>query len=309
MTPSGQGQMTPNAQSQMAAQQKPMTPSPNFDTFANNTSLQKKLDDILDCFYGSSKNEHLPGLDPSWPEAQGPSYHEVLGQPNPANPLPPVGNMAQPMGGAPWQQQQQPMGQGPQGGAPAQGGNNAPQMMPQQNFMMAQPGQGGQMYQPMYQGPGGGQMPPQGQRPQNSNNMPPQEQQPMGGFNQQGMMQMPPGPGQAVAMPQGMAQGPQGQQGQQMMMMPNGAVPKFGVQMMMVPAGQYAQGGFPPQRGEPGGPNTSFSQGPGQPGSQPGGPPGGPQQQGHWQQHHMMPGQMQQVGPRGPPPPMGGHEG
>merc|ERR1712100_479548 len=153
------------------------------------------------------------------------------------------------------------------------GGNNAPQMMPQQNaFIMAPQNQNNQMYQPMYQGPGGGGQMPQ-QRPQNSNNMPPQDQQqPMGGFNQQNMMAPQPGPGQTVAMPSGMVnpQGPQGAQGFTMQPMPGGAVPKFGVQMMMVPAGQYPQGGFQPQQGQPG-----------QPGPQPGGPPGGPQQ-GNW---------------------------
>ena len=33
---------------------------------------------------------HAEGANPGWPEAQGPSYREVLGQPNPSNPLPPV---------------------------------------------------------------------------------------------------------------------------------------------------------------------------------------------------------------------------
>lgn len=271
-----------------------------------------KLDDILDCFFNSQKGDSL-GSEPGWPEAQGPSYHEVLGQPNPSNPLPPnVGNMApQPGMGAPWQQQQQPIGQAPPG-APVQGGAGAaPQMMPQQNFMVPQTGpnmnQGqGQMFQPMYQGPGGGQMP--AQRPQNANNMPPQDQQAMA-FNQQSMMAPQPGapgPQQGMAVPSGMVN-PQGgpiQGG--MMMMPGGqpmqgqAMPKFqGMQMvMMQPPGHYQQQQFQ-QQGQPG-----------QPGPQPGGPPGGPQNpQGHWQQNQMMPVQMMQGGPRGPPHPMGGHDG
>merc|ERR1712157_539893 len=100
-----------------------------------------KLDDIMDCFFNTSKSEVLGSLEPNWPEAQGPSFHEVLGQPNPSNQLPPVGNMAgQPIGGPQWQppqqqQQQQPpqqpMGQDPPG-PPMQGGQQGgPQMMPQ----------------------------------------------------------------------------------------------------------------------------------------------------------------------------------
>jgi len=271
--------------------------------------LGKSLEQILDGFYDTSKSEALAKLDPTWPEAQGPSYHEVLGQPNPANPLPPQlhGNMAPNQQMAPWQQQQQqppqqqqPMGnQAPPaaGGAPPVQGGNAPQTMPQQGFMMPPGGQNNQMFQPMFQGPGN-QMPPQ--RPQNAGNMPPQEQQPMQ-FQQQNMMAPQQGPGQAMAVPSGMVNQQGGQNPGGMMMQPmGGAMPKFGggVQVMMMPTGQYApQGGFPQQQGQPG-----------QPGPQPGGPPGGPQQPGHWQQApHMMPVHMQQVGPRGPHN-MGGHE-
>merc|ERR1712224_1060600 len=128
--------------------------------------------------------------------------------------------------------------------------------------------------QPMYQGPGG-QMP--AQRPQNAGNMPPQEQQPMGGFNQQGMMAPQPGPAQGMAVPSGMVN-PQGGQNPGGFTMAAAPMPGGAVQMMMVPTGQYPQGGFPQQQGQPG-----------QPGPQPGGPPGGPQPHGQWQQTHMMP--------------------
>jgi len=294
----------------MSAAAKPMSNSPPFNTFSAHTAtLSMKLDDIMDCFFNTSKSEVLASLEPNWPEAQGPSFHEVLGQPNP-----PVGNMpGQPIGGPQWQppqqqqqqqQQQQPpqqpMGQAPPG-PPMQGGQQGgPQMMPQMmgQQMMAPGGQMPPMFHPQagqYQGQGGGQMPPQ--RPQNNNNMQPQDQQPMG-FNQQNMMQAQPGP-QGMAVPSGMVnpQGGPNQGGFAMQPMPGGAMPKFGQQqvMMMVAPGQYPQQ-FQPQGQQ------------GQPGPQPGGPPGGPQQ-GHWQQTHMMPVQMMQGGPRGPPHPMGGHEG
>lgn len=298
----------PGAQGTHMAQTpaKPAGPSPPFNMFALNIDLLKKsLVEILDGFYECSKIEALAQQEPGWPEAQGPSYRDVLGQP--VSMPGPIGNMGgapQPvMGAPPWQQpQQQPMGQAPPG-APVQGGN-APQMMPQQGFMVAQaPGAGGQnaqMFQPMYQGPGAPTMP--AQRPQNAGNMqPPQDQQPMG-FNQQNMIAQQPGPAQGMAVnmqvnPQ-TGQNPGG--GFTMQPMQGGAMPKYGMQVMMVPTGQFPQN-FVPQQGQQAGP-------PGGPG--PGGPPGGPQP-GHWQQAHMVPAHMmqQQVGPRGPPHPMAGHEG
>merc|ERR1712224_662726 len=97
---------TPLAKQQQ--QQQAMSQSPPFNMFGPASAhLSKKLEDILDCFYGSSKDEALDAKDSNWPEAQGPSYHEVLGQVNPAIAVPPIANIgAQPMA-APWQQQQQ----------------------------------------------------------------------------------------------------------------------------------------------------------------------------------------------------------
>jgi hypothetical protein len=298
MAPSGKMQPSSQGTSMAAAPQKPSGPSPPFNMFAINSEyLNKSLTQILDGFFECSKVEALAQQEVGWPEAQGQSYKDVLGQPV-AMPSP-VGNMGPPQPGMPaaWQPQQgMPMSQGPPG-APVQGGN-APQMMPVQggNFMVAQApgggagGQTAQMFQPMYsQGPGG---PMPGQRPQNPANsmQQPQDQQPMQNF-QQGMIAQQPGP-QNMAV--NMQVNPQGGQnpGGFTMPMQGGAMPKYGaMQMVMVPTGQFQPGQFVPQQGG--------QQGPGQPG--PGGPPGGPQPGGPWQQGHMaMPHMMQQVGPRGP---------
>lgn len=218
----------------------------------------------------------------------------MLGHPNPANPLPPVGAIAGQGATMPgnWQQQGAP-GQIP---PPVPGPGGAPPQMVSQGFMVAANpgGQQAQMYPQMYGGPAGG-VP--GQRPQNGQggNMPPQQQQQPMVFNQQGMIN----PSQGMAMPAGIvaAQGGQNPQGV--------FVPKFGAQVvpMVIPAGAYNPQGFVPQgavqgQGQPGGP---------QPGPQAGGP-----QQGQMMQPQ---GQMMQtpyqrhMGGGGPPHQMPGHEG
>jgi len=139
--------LTPSNQQQQA-QQKSAAPSPAFNIGTGGRNLHMKLDDILDGFLGNSKSEVLRQLDPAWPEAQGASYKDVLGQPNPSSPLPPASMAAphqQPQQMQQQQQQQQPMGRGPMGQTgPVQG--QAPQMMPQQGFMMAAPGQNPQVF-------------------------------------------------------------------------------------------------------------------------------------------------------------------
>jgi small nuclear ribonucleoprotein (snRNP)-like protein len=295
MMPSGNMQQPQG----MSGTPKAASSSPAFNMFpVNSQLLEKKLEKILDSFYDTFRRESyeaLSQLEPQWTEAQGPSYKDVLGQPVS---LPgPVGNMGapQPMAmAAPWQPQQQPLGQGP---PPPQGqGGNAPQMMQQPVMFQAPGGQNQPMFQPMFQPGPNASMPPQ--RPQAGNMPPPQDQQSMGDGNPHGMdyyvkaKQQPQGGQFMVSPPGGQPQG-----GMMMMMVPQqgGAMPKYG-QVMMAPAGQFPQ--FPQGGGQPGGP------GPGGPGGNPHG--------GQWQvaNAHMVPGHMmQQVGPRGPPHQMGGHEG
>jgi len=269
----GGGGATPVATAGRSQADAPAKSSgPTFTVFAMNSKfgdcpLETFLDGFAERSNFNSKN-HLSALkeDTSWSEATGPSFHDILGQPNPMMPIgqlssstmpgqwqqqPGMGQMGAPAGQAPGQAGAQPQMMVQQGG-PGQAGN--PQMMGQQGFMMAQApgGQPQQMFQPMYPAPAGAapMQPPGGKGGQ----MPAQQGQQMA-FNQQ-VQQMMPGPGgQQMAMPGNMVQG-----GQNM--------PKFGGMpgnmpgnmVMMVPAGQgMPQGmmvpqGMPAQPGQPGQP-------------------------------------------------------
>mmetsp|Transcript_31321 Transcript_31321/g.57415 ORF Transcript_31321/g.57415 Transcript_31321/m.57415 type:complete len:953 (+) Transcript_31321:107-2965(+) len=89
------------------AHPKPTVQAPPFlVNTANDMLLRKSLLDLLDPFFDRSSRESADYAELVWPDASGPSFHEVLGQPNPANPMPPVGAIPQ-GGGMPWQQQQQ----------------------------------------------------------------------------------------------------------------------------------------------------------------------------------------------------------
>lgn len=249
------------------AQMCPKTPSTlsNFLTYASTPEYQgRTLERILDLCFGQCDGEHLPGHTPDWPEAQGASYHEVLGQPKNSAPMPHAQQMQGPQGGqmpgpgGPWQQQQFGMAQGPGGQAPM----GYPQMCPQMQQRPQNAGGGGA---PPQQGPGQG--PNQGMM-----NFQPQMMQGGQGMMPAGMV----GPGGQPMWQMGMNPGQFGGQGGQAMMVP-----------MMMPAGQHPgqQGmmmGMHGQQGQPGQP--------GQPGPQGGGP----------QQGQMMP-QMyrQQMGPGG----------
>lgn len=300
-TPTGAAASTPASASQaesaskQAKQSGAVSTGPEFTINASKPELARlQLEKILDRFSQSSCGARGLSQEPKWSDANGPSFREILGQPNPMMPIGQLGNGASP---GQWQQQQPGMGQmGPPGAqAPGQppaaqqmmpqqgqmggpggqptGQPNAPQMMGQQGFVMgaAPGGQSGQMFQPMYPAPTGAAPMP---RPAGgAGQMPVQGQQPMV-FNQQGMMQQ--GQGQQMAMPGNMAQ----MQGQQM--------------VMMMPAGQGMPQGFAPMPGQPGQPGQA-----GQPGQQ-GGHPGAPQQ--------MMPRPMYhgQMGGGGPPHQMQG---
>lgn len=240
---------------------------------ANPEMLRRSLHEVLDKLLEKSMTEKPEACTPEWPGATGVSFHEVLGQPNPANPLPPMGAMA---GGC----------QGGGGTAPGWGGpaqvppGGGPQMMPQ-GFMVPT-GAGGpqsQMgYPQMYGGQGQPQQPGPGQQqqPQSGPQGPQAGQQPQPGpmVFQQGMGQ----PG--LQMPTGGGQGTMG------------AMPKFGQMVpVMLPAGQFGPQGFVPQQGQMM-------------------PPGQMMQQGQMMQpgaFHMQRGG--QMGGPGPGHQMGGHDG
>lgn len=230
-------QTAPPQQPQLQPQQNagsasaPMSKGPQFTTHTNHEYLRLNLDSILKPFFEMAKTDATEMTAPDWPEATGPSYARVLGQPSSSNP-PPAGGVTN--SGTPgWQQP----GQMPQGAPVAPGG---PQMM-QQGFMVAAPGgQPGQMYPQMYPASGGV---PRG--PQNSGNVGTDGQPCMQVFSQQGMMGQQ--PSQSMAMP--------GMGGQNM---PMSSFAKFGGQAQptmvvpMVMGGQYAQGFVPPVQGQGG---------------------------------------------------------
>jgi hypothetical protein len=205
---------------------------------AKSNLLSKPLQSLLDPFMEFTLREPA-NIEPQWVEAVGPRANQVLGQPNPANPMPPVGAMP---GGAvpPWQQgQQQAPGQLPQGVAPSQPQMNA--MPSPQGFVVQQVpppgGQPGQMFQQMYPAPQGNMS---AQRPPQGGNMPMQGQ-PMV-FNGQPMYGLQRQDGQTSMMPANMVVPQSG---------PMGAMPKFQGQVMvpMAPGGQFPQG-FSPQQGQ-----------------------------------------------------------
>jgi len=206
---------------------------PTFRTQSVNADLLKKpLDDLLNSFFDRFRGESSEQIMPVWEEATGPSFHQVLGQPNPANPLPPPGAMI-PGGTMPGAWQHQVGGAGP----------------------------GPQMYAQMYTASGG--MPVQ--RPPNGG--PPQGQPQQGMvFNQQGMMGQQ--PGGSMGMAGGMVGNMQGGQNPGGVAM--GSVPKFGAQVvpMVGASGQYNQQGYMQQQAVQGqsgpGPPLGGPQGTGQ---------------------------------------------
>jgi len=198
------------------AQMSPTAPStsPNFSTYTSTPELQgRSLERILDFCLVQCDGERLQAHGPDWPEAQGPSYHEVLGQPKNSGPMANMQQMQGQQGGAmPWQQhgQQFGMAQVPGGQAPM----GYPQMMQQ---MQQRP-----------QNAGGGAAPQQGQgQGQGRGMMAFQPQMMQGG---QGMMAFQPQmmQGGQGMMPMGMNPAQFGGQGGQAMMVP-----------MMMPAGQH----------------------------------------------------------------------
>eukprot|EP00931_Biecheleriopsis_adriatica_P076813 TRINITY_DN50485_c0_g1_i1.p1 TRINITY_DN50485_c0_g1~~TRINITY_DN50485_c0_g1_i1.p1 ORF type:complete len:708 (+),score=153.23 TRINITY_DN50485_c0_g1_i1:189-2312(+) len=105
-------------------------PSPNFNVYKKDPNMQRKsLTDLLEPFFHRAKSSAPDSSAPEWPDAKGPSYKDVLGQPNPR---------AQP--------QMMPTGPGGCGGGqmPAMGGGWQPQGQP----MMGQPGQQQPQQQP-----------------------------------------------------------------------------------------------------------------------------------------------------------------
>lgn len=213
----------------------PNVPGPTFPV-DRDTKVELNLADVLAKML---KTAGEPAQSqPDWPEAKGPSYHEVLGRAS-ANgqPMPPGGG--QRMDG------QADAGNRHGGQQMPQGNNNRPPMQNQDQGMQQQ-----QQNQMRQMNPQQMQQPPQGmqQQPQGYM-MAPNPQQ--GG--QQGGMFMMPGP-QGMQPMQGMM--PQGMQGQpvmfapgqpgMMMAQPNqqGGMPG-GMMMMMAPAG----GGPPQQQG------------------------------------------------------------
>jgi len=217
--------------------------------------LEKILSDMLK----QASSVPTASLEPEWPEAQGPSYKEVLGRPTGKPNLVDMSHAGD-AGARP--------GHGPQG-------NNArPPMGQGQDQMrpMGPPGQGGMHHQQQQQ-----------------------QQQQQGGYMMQGGPQQGGQPQMPMFMPGGMGQGPQGMQGQQMMMMnmqgqqmgqpqmfaqgPNGPMG----QQMAVPMGMMAA----PQQGGPGGQGGNVN-----PGMNPGMPYDGQQQQ----QMMFMPVMMSQDG-------------
>jgi len=210
--------------------------------------LRKDLGPLLEPFFNFARRTPPESAEPEWPDAKGPSYREVLGQPNPggrpqlvgAVPGAAGGNRGGPVPGpGGWQQgPPAPDQTAPPMGTMGTGPVPAPQMM-QQGFVVTNAPTGGGPPQ-MYQQTG---------------------QQPVV-FGQQTMMtQQPP---QSMAVPVGMGPMPKfgGQQGQ-MVVMP----------LAMAP-GQYQTQGFVPSTGVAG------QQGPT-------GPPGPAGQQAEQQQGQM----------------------
>lgn len=261
----------------------------------NPKNLQGILEDMLGQAESESKRQESNKAWDGWPEAKGPSYHDVLGRPTGQKPELPAQ-----------------AGQQPQ--APADAGNRSGGHMPQNNNSR-QPNQdqGQQMRQNnmgqnnmqgppagMQQQPGGYMMAPQGGQqggqPQMQMFVPgPQGMQPMSGMpmqgmqfmvpqGQQGMMPMMGGqPNQQPGMMPMMMAPQQGGQNPQGMAMPGG-MPQFDAngqqqqQMMFMPVmmAQDQNGNMMMPQGMQGYPQQG------------GGPQGGPQQGGYMMQQPMF---------------------
>jgi hypothetical protein len=196
--------------------------NPQFVVNKTSTSESKSLGGILDEMLKEAGKTAPDTVAPDWPEAKGPSFHDVLGEP---------GAMKAPTSQLPQQHDQQqhmPSQQRTHNNNHNNPSNPRPQGPPDQ----------GQQVRPM--GPPGGQQP----------NMPPQGYviQPGPGQNQQMMFQMPGQGGPQNMMP---IQGMQAMQGQNVMMMAGQPQmfpqnPQMNMmQGMMVAPGQ--QGGQMPQ--------------------------------------------------------------
>jgi len=324
-TPGGAAGSPVAAPSPAESQQSPAvkTSGPPFTIFSSSTEQSRlTLDNILDKFVGRSNRSDMPRAaeDVSWTAANGPSFKEILGQPNPMMPIGQLNNGQMPGQAQTWQpgmgqmgapqppgqpaQPQMAVQQGqtgaPGGQAPGQPG--APQMMGQQGFMVggAPGGQPGQMFQPMYPAPAGSA--PQGMRPQGGGGQMQAQGQQMVYSNQGQQMAVP--VGQQMAMPGQMMQGGQNQGSGNMGNMPKfgmpGNMPQGGMVMMMPQNGAQGQVMMMPQQsmlqGQPGQPGQHGHQG----------QPGQPNQMRPMYQGQMSGGQM---GGGGPPHQMPGHEG
>lgn len=283
--------MPGGAQAQTPA--KASGPSPSFSTYSKKPSgkaFKGGLADILEMFFQRAKNSAPDSAAPDWPDAKGPSYKDVLGQPNQSGQRAVQGANAMHMqnmaNAGNWQTQNQ----GQQGGQQAANQVQQQQQVPQQNAPQNQDqqqagpnmvGQGGvPMGQPTMMpqgfavvnapGPGqGGNQPNQMQQYGNMYGGPGQQGQPHQG---QGMGQPTIVFNQAPVMGQGGSQMvpmiAQGQQGQMGMTAPVAKFPGQQQQMFVVPifAGpnQYGngqgmtmqgpmqgQGTMPPQGGGP----------------------------------------------------------
>ncbi|CAJ1344139.1 unnamed protein product [Effrenium voratum] len=287
------GEFMPSAPGGGQTPAKASATSPSFSTYKNTKAskpFKGGLVEILDCFFQRAKNSNPDSAAPDWPDAKGPSYKDVLGQPNQSGQAKvagaaggiPMQNMA-----GPWaaqgqhaqggqqvpQQQQQPVQQ--QTAPPSQDQQTGPNMVGQGGVPMqpmmpggfvvanAPPGQGGQtntmQYGNMYAAGQQGQHQQQGM------------QQPAILFNQTPVM----GQSGSQMVPM-IAQGQQGQMGV------TAPMAKFGGQQqqmvvvpMMLASGQYGNGqGFMPA--------TMQGQG-----TMPPGPPQGDGGQGQMMQQGM----------------------
>lgn len=252
---------------------KSSAPSPSFSTYSKKPpgkSFKGGLSEILEMFFQRAKNSTPDSAAPDWPDAKGPSYKDVLGQPNPSGQRAVAGagqmhmqNMAAQAGS--WQTQNQ----GQQGGQQATNQahqvqqqqqvpqQNAPQNQDQQQGGPNVGGQGGMPMQPtmMPQGfvvagaPGPGQGNQPNQMQQYGNMYPGQQGQPHQGqgmgqptivFNQAPVM----GQGSNQMMPTMIAQGQQGQMGvtAPMAKFPGQQQQMLVVPMMLAGPNQYGNG-------------------------------------------------------------------
>lgn len=250
-------------------------PSPSFSTYSKKASGKVKggLSEILEMFFQRAKNSTPESAAPDWPDAKGPSYKDVLGQPNDRGQRAVQGaggmhmqNMAQ---AGSWQtqnqgqqggqqastnqvqQQQQvpqqnaPQNQDQQQGGPNMGGQGGPGGMPMQPAMMPQgfvvanapgPGQGGNQPNQMQQYGNMYAGPGQQGQPHQGQGM----GQPTIVFNQAPVM----GQGGNQMVPTMIAQGQQGQMGVTgpMAKFPGQQQQMLVVPMMLAGPNQYGNG-------------------------------------------------------------------